>query len=67
MIKPQKYTAIKLIGLPHWLWFETTKTKKENGRFIGSEGWGCGGAFTNVDVDASEIQGEINSEALQYE
>jgi hypothetical protein len=61
-----EYTAIKLKSLNFWLWFKTAKTTKENGKFVGVEGWGKGGAFTNIKVNENEIEGEIESDSPQY-
>lgn len=61
-----KYIAIKVKGIAHWLWFETKKVKHINHEFIGKDGWGKGGALTNITVSEDEIIGEIHSENLQY-
>ena len=63
----ERYIAIKLTGLDHWLWFEEEKTSEEKGVFIGKTGWGKGGAFTEIEVNSDEIIGRINSDTLQYE
>lgn len=62
----KKYIAIKVVGLKHWLWFETDKTTEENGKFIGKEGWGNGGAYTEIEIDSQYITGRIRSNELQY-
>lgn len=61
-----KYVAIKLRRFPHWLWFKKVRTTRVNGIFYGEDGWGKGGAYTNIKVDVDEIVGEIESEELQY-
>ncbi len=61
----KKYTAVKVSGLDHWVWFETQKIQFNN-RVIGKEGWGKGGSFTEIDVDANQVEGRITSETLQY-
>ena len=62
----RKYTAIKLTGLNTWIWFETIKIHRENGTFIGEEGWGKGGEFTNIKVDEKDITSEIYSDGIFY-
>jgi hypothetical protein len=59
-----KYIAIKVKGYSYWLWFEKAKIKRENYKFIGTEGWGKDGALTCITIDTSEIVGEINSDEL---
>lgn len=66
MSKETKYIAIKVKDLSHWLWFERTKVTRENGNFTGVGGWGDDGAYTEISVDESLIEGEILSDALQY-
>lgn len=61
-----KYIAIKVEGISHWLWFEKDKVTEESGRFVGKSGWGSNGAFTEIDVNISRIQGRITSAELQY-
>lgn len=61
-----KYLAVKVEGIEHWFWFLSSKVSRENGRFIGSEGWGKDGAFSSLDVDENIIIGTIESEELQY-
>lgn len=61
-----KYIAIKLKAFDYWLWFEIKKVKRENGVFIGKEGWGDGGNLTEININEDLIEGEITSETLQY-
>jgi len=61
-----EYIAIKVIGMPHWLWFSKSKVSRAQGDFVGEDGWGEGWAATNITVQESCIEGEIHSEALQY-
>ncbi len=63
-----KYIAIKVSGINHWFWFENEKVSRHNikGTFIGKDGWGRGGALTNLEIPESQIEGEIESEDLQY-
>ncbi len=62
-----KYLAIKVEGLPHWLWFDRSKTSVEDGIFTGVQGWGEDGAQTDIECDVTLIKSEIASESLQYE
>ena len=62
-----KYVAIKIKGFDHYIWFQKSKTIRENGNFIGIEGWGKRGAFTEITIAESEIIGEIKSAELQYD
>ena len=62
-----KYIAIKVKGISHWFWFLKEKVVRENGMFTGLNGWGKGGAETNLTVKESEIDGAIDSEDLQYQ
>ena len=48
-----KYLAIKVRGLPHWIWFETKQTVEVSDTFKGSNGWGKNGAQTDVEVPSS--------------
>lgn len=64
---PNKYTAVKVVGFNHWFWFETSKVSREDGKFVGKDGWGQRGAYTNLTVNEDHIEGEISSEALQYD
>jgi len=61
-----KYLAIKVQGLNYWIWFETSKVKEENGNFEGKGGWGKEGAFTEITVPLTLIEGRIYSDALRY-
>lgn len=66
MRKTTKYIAIKVKGLNHWLWFDTTKVTRDSGIFIGKGGWGKSGAFTEIKIEERYISGEIESTDLQY-
>jgi hypothetical protein len=61
-----EYIAIKISNFHYWLWFELKKVKRENGRFIGENGWGKNGALISIDISEKLIQGEILSKQLQY-
>jgi len=61
-----KYIAIKVEGIAHWFWFEKSKCKEENFKFEGKDGWGKGGAQTNLYISTSSIVGRIESANLQY-
>jgi len=61
-----KYIAIKVRGLSHWLWFDLNKVTRVDGKFIGKAGWGLDGVFTEIDIPETEIVGEITSSNLQY-
>ena len=61
-----KYTAIKIKGLDHWLWFDINKVTVKQNRFIGLAGWGKDGNYTEIDIDTNEIVGRIMSDTLQY-
>lgn len=61
-----KYIAIKVRGLDVWFWFEKTKVIRKEGMFVGTEGWGKGGACTNIKINDCFIDGELQSESLQY-
>ena len=61
-----KYIAVRLRGSQVWFWFDLNKVEERNGRFIGKEGWGKGGALTSVDVPLSDISGKMFSNSLQY-
>ena len=62
----RKYIAVKVKGISHWFWFLSENVTRQNGQFVGKDGWGKGGAYTNLDVKESCIEGELNSEKLQY-
>lgn len=64
--KKLKYIAIKPKGFKHYLWFETEKANIINNKFVGNDGWGNGGALTNIECNESEIDSIIYSENLQY-
>ena len=61
-----KYIAIKVEGICHWFWFESVKVTRKDYKFIGKEGWGHGGAMTEIEIKEDKIEGELCSEALQY-
>lgn len=62
----RKYIAVKPKGFKYYLWFETEKTTNELDIFIGKEGWGKGGALTNIKCSATEIKSFIYSDILMY-
>lgn len=62
-----KYIAIKIRGLKNFIWFQKSKTKVKEGLFNGKEGWGEGGALTEIkDLNTELIDCFIYSDALQY-
>ena len=61
-----KYTAIKVKGIKHWIWFEVKNTELFDDKFIGTKGWGINGVQTEMDVNVDLIEGQIFSEVLQY-
>lgn len=61
-----KYVAFKVEGINHWLWFETEKVTRQNGKVVCRDGWGKGGTYTNLDIDESCVEGRLDSEELQY-
>ena len=61
-----KYIAIKVEGINHWFWFLSEKVTRKDGHFSGKDGWGKGGAYTNLEIKESFIVGELLSEDLQY-
>lgn len=65
-MKDTKYIAIKVRGIRYWLWFNIKKVKRDSYTFIGKDGWGKGGAYTNITVPEDEIIGELYSDDLQY-
>lgn len=60
-----KYLGIKVKGINHWFWFEKSKVVKENGYFVGVNGWGKSGYITSIKVKEENIEGEIFSDTLQ--
>jgi hypothetical protein len=65
-ITPGKYVAVKIRGIEHWFWFARDMIKRECYKFIGKGGWGKDGAYTNINVDENLIEGELDSNELQY-
>lgn len=61
-----KYIAVKVKGIEHWFWFESAKVTRNGGIFVGKDGWGKGGAYTNLSIKEEMIEGELQSEDLQY-
>lgn len=61
MSAEEKYIAIKIQYLKHWLWFQTEKTSEDGDTFRGWDGWGDGGAYTNIEISTSLIQGRIKT------
>ena len=63
----EKYTAFKLKGINHWLWFKTENVREiTTGLYDCKDGWGKGGESTSVSFDKRLIEGELSSSALQY-
>ena len=60
------YIAIQVIGMSHWFWFDVKYVMRKNGRFVGKNGWGLGGALTNIDIPEHNIISELHSNQLQY-
>ena len=60
------YVAIKPKGFSYYIWFKTEKVIVDLGCFIGTEGWGHGGALTSIKCKESEIESYIYSDNLQY-
>jgi len=60
------YIAIKVKGINHYLWFKTSNTSRENGRFLGTGGWGDSGAYTSIECDTCEIISVVYSDSPQY-
>lgn len=60
------YVAVKIEGQTHWIWFDVKNTKVKDFNFIGTEGWGKGGACTSIEVPKDLIIGIQYSESLQY-
>ena len=61
-----KYVAIKVKGISHYFWFKKENVTISGGTFKGNEGWGKGGALTNITTPESEIISRIESNELQY-
>ena len=61
-----KYIALKVEGIEHWLWFDKKYVQEENGEITAKNGWGKGGAFTNLSCKVRYVTGRIESESLQY-
>ena len=62
----RKYIAVKPKGLAHFLWFEQANVTEESGEFIGRDGWGKNGAFTNLRCRTIDIAATIYSDEAQY-
>jgi hypothetical protein len=60
------YTAIKVEGMSHWLWFKNDNVEENHGTFTGKSGWGKGGTHTNITIKSDMIKGRIESKELQY-
>jgi hypothetical protein len=65
-IRNLKYTAFKVAGLDHWLWFETTNVKRDGVQIVAVDGWGKNGHKTDLEIDSNQVQGVITSDELQY-
>jgi len=63
---PKKYTAIKLKGMPYWLWFISEKVKREDGYITGTNGWDNSGHAVDVHVEESSIEGILDADELGY-
>ncbi len=61
-----KYIAIKLKSFDYYLWFKKENVTQYLGAFIGKDGWGKNGAYTNIKCSSSEIDSFIYSDELQY-
>lgn len=64
MNEKEKYIAIKINHLNHWLWFEAEKTSDDGDTFKGWDGWGYRGCYTNIEISKRLIQGTIKTEDL---
>ena len=64
--KTPPYIAVKLQGLSHWIWFKIENVTESQGMFVGKDGWGRGGEFTEIDIPDCMIEGRLVSDALQY-
>ena len=62
----QEYIAIRIKGYNHFIWFKTKNTLDQNGVFIGQDGWGKNGAYTNVKCRSEEITSYIHSKELNF-
>jgi hypothetical protein len=62
----RKYIAVKPKGFDYYIWFEQEKVIQDLVYFIGRNGWGKNGAFTNLKCRSSEIESFIYSDELQY-
>ena len=63
----EEYIAVKPKGFGYYIWFDTSKVTEDLGCFIGTAGWGNGGALTNLKCQSSEIESVIYSSELQYD
>jgi hypothetical protein len=66
MSEKKKYTAIKVMGIDHWFWFEMVNVKVEDGLVNATGGWGKGGAYTDLNISDKLFEGQIYSDTLQY-
>lgn len=62
----KKYTAIKLKGFDYYIWFETEKIINDLGLIMANNGWGKGGARTDIKCYEREAEAFIYSDELQY-
>ena len=62
-----KYTGIVVRGMDHAIWFETAKVERSNSRVWAKDGWGEGGAQTDLEISTDAVEGWLYSDALQYE
>lgn len=61
------YVAVKLKGLPHFLWFERGRYRESATQFAGCDGWGPGGALTHAGGALDQIEARLFSDELSYE
>lgn len=65
-MKNCEYVAIKVKGLPNWLWFKTKNISETDSIFEGVDGWGKGGEYTEITIHKDEIIGRIHSNTISY-
>lgn len=62
-----KYVAVKLKSFNYYIWFKVDETHYEDNTFVGLNGWGKNGAYTNLRCNKDEIVSYIYSKELQYD
>lgn len=60
-----KYVAFKLENFNYWIWFKVENVTETDAFITGKNGWGKGGALTEMHVSTSTIEGRIYSDTLQ--